>query len=321
MKSEAMDENLVGYLLEALDPATHREVSAHLEAHPEARARLELLRRALSPLALDRDEPPLPPGLLIATLGRVAEHRCRRLPDAPAPSPRQVGARGRRWPRRVDLAAAAVLLVLVGGLAAPLLVRQWFGYRRTACADNLRRFWVSLVAYSDRNDGAFPRVEREGPHAVAGIFVPLLRDEGVLGEVSVGCPAQGPKAPPHHSVRDLEELFGAHPDDFQRAAHGLAGDYAYSLGYWEDGSHRHLRLGDDEFPILADRSDAKHGNSPNHGGAGQNVLYVGGRVAWCVTPTVGVGGDHIYLNRDKPPKVAAGLGRSDTVLAPGGARP
>jgi hypothetical protein len=35
--------------------------------------------------------------------------------------------------------------------------------------------------------------------------------------------------------------------------------------------------------------------SDNHGGAGQNVLYMTGHVAWVTSPTVGVDGDNIFL--------------------------
>jgi hypothetical protein len=60
-------------------------------------------------------------------------------------------------------------------------------------------------------------------------------------------------------------------------------------------------------------------NSPNHGGQGQNVLYIGGNVRWCANPAAGRDGDNIYLNRDR--KVQAGVSRDDTVLGSGDARP
>src|SRR5262245_45644894 len=98
-----MDENLVGYLLDALDPATQREVEAYLEADPRARERLDLLRRALEPLAADREDPDPSPDLVVRTLGRVAEHCCRELPHAPvAAAARESGAILPLW-RRVDV--------------------------------------------------------------------------------------------------------------------------------------------------------------------------------------------------------------------------
>ena len=50
-----MDENLVGYLLDALEPETRAGVEDYLRDHSEARQRLELLRQALQPLECDRD--------------------------------------------------------------------------------------------------------------------------------------------------------------------------------------------------------------------------------------------------------------------------
>src|SRR5262249_17326252 len=55
------NENLLGYLLNALDENIHREVEAHLATSTEAQGRLELLRQALAPLAADRKDAP-PPG-------------------------------------------------------------------------------------------------------------------------------------------------------------------------------------------------------------------------------------------------------------------
>jgi hypothetical protein len=45
-----MDENLVGYLLDALEPDDHRRVEDNLRVSPEARRRLDALRRLLRPL-------------------------------------------------------------------------------------------------------------------------------------------------------------------------------------------------------------------------------------------------------------------------------
>src|SRR5262245_55455160 len=98
-----MDENLVGYLLNTLDPDTHRQVEDHLRDSAGARQRLDQLRRALEPLATDAEPPEAPAGLWMRTLAHIAEDRCRRLP----PAPKQVTApatapSGWRW-RRADL--------------------------------------------------------------------------------------------------------------------------------------------------------------------------------------------------------------------------
>jgi hypothetical protein len=314
-----MDDCLVGYLLKALDPATHQRVEAYLRAHPDARARLALLEAALEPLAEDREDPAPPPRLVFATLARVTEHRSS-LPSAPRPSPRQWEGPSRRSGRPIDWAVAAVLFVLAGGLLTPLVARQWRLQQRVACANNLSRFWVGLEAYADRTDNAFPRVEAEGPRAVAGVFVPILTDCGLLQDASVSCPAQREQSAPRYTLAELERLYKGSPDAYRAAASDLAGHYAYCLGYQDGRAHRGLRRDSgDGLPILADRPDVEAGNSPNHNGAGQNVLYVGGNVRWCVQPTVGLDGDNIYVNHDY--RVRAGVCRTDSVLAASDVRP
>src|SRR5207248_5504900 len=106
---------------------------------------------------------------------------------------------------------------------------------------------------------------------------------------------------------------------FETLAGQLSGQYAYCLGYEQTGRLNGLRRSSDEFlPIMADCA-GRADNSDNHGGRGQNVLYVGGQVRWCVRPTVGVNNDHVYVSYNN--RVEAGVRRSDTVLGASGARP
>ncbi len=315
-----MDEHLVGYLLNALDPVTHQRMEAYLRTHPDARTRLALLEEALAPLADDADEADVPHDLTVATVARISEYRCA-LPDAPRPTLHQRSVSPRRWARPIDWVAAAVLLLLVGGLCLPLLARQWREQQRLACRNNLRQFWVALQRYADRSNNEFPRVEAAGPRSVAGVFVPILNDAGLLNDVSIACPAQqGRREPLPCTVADLEQLYRDAPGRFRTVAGNLAGHYAYCLGY-EDGHGLHGLRRDtgDGLPILADCAGTDALNSNNHGGAGQNVLYVGGNVRWCVQPTVGVDGDNIYVNQHN--HVRAGVCFSDTVLGASDARP
>lgn len=318
-----MEDNLVGYLLGSLDADSQRAVEARLAAHPEEQSRLELLRRGLAPLATDAEGPEPPPGLVLQTLARIAEHRCRSLPSAPPPSPYQRVSRPRRMPRRSDLLVAAGLLVVIGGLAAPGLLRLWRVYaNRSACANNLRVVWNGLQRYSDFHEGDFPVPDKEGPRSVAGIFVPVLHESGALHlEASLVCPAEeGSPRPVRHSLASLEDLYHNDPEAYGRAVRELAGSYAYSLGYQDGDNLRQLRRDSgDNLPIMADHLPCGAGNSPNHGGEGQNVLYVGGNVRWATQRNVGVGGDDIYLNRRQ--ETHAGLDRNDTVLGCSDASP
>jgi hypothetical protein len=313
-----MDENLVGYLLDALDPDTREQVAARLASSPQARARLELLKRALEPLAADAEPPAPRPGLALSAVARVAEHRCRPLPDAPLPLPSQrVTPSSWRMPRRADLLVAAALLIVLAGLALPVLHRLRQTSARTACANNLKELWVSLQAYGDAHDRYLPLVEERGARSVAGIFVPILQEARVLGpDARLVCPAdEGQAAPAPRRLAELEALYHRDRAAFDAAARDLAGSYAYTMGYVEGGTFHGLRTDSGgELPVLADRlpSNSAGGNSPNHGGAGQNVLYLSGAVHWCVQRNVGVNLDDIYVNRHN--EVRRGVALEDTVL-------
>jgi hypothetical protein len=320
-----MDENLVGYLLNALDAEERQQVEASLQAQPELRGRLGLLERAVVPLAADAEAPAPPPGLVLSTLARIAEHQCHKLPPAPPPSRNQVETSGRRWLRRPDVLVAAMLLVILSGIGTSGLVHLWRDHvHRRDCENNLRLIWGGLQQYCDAHEGNFPRVEERGPRSVAGIFVPILCDSQMLSpDVSLNCPAQNRQPFQCRSVDELEDLYRNQPDVFHQEARKLAGNYAYTLGYRDGAGYHGLRCdtaGKDSLPIMADRLESlRQSNSPNHGGRGQNVLFLGGSVRFCTQRTVGINGDDIYTNWDQ--QVLAGKAREDTVLGPGDASP
>ncbi len=320
-----MDENLIGYLLHALDPDENRQVEEYLRQNPEGRTRLEALQQNLIPLAADADVEEPPRTLVLDTLARIAEYRCRALPAAPRVSPQQVEAPTRHWTRRADIIAAAVLLLVIGGLGTPWLVRQWYLYQRQACVQNLMTFWQALAGYSDQHDGKFPEVQPQGPRSMAGIFVPILIEDGVLSpEANVLCAAQGQRAPARYTTRALEEMYWTRRDEFNHVARDLGGSYAYTLGYREGENNPHIRglrrSDGDMLPILADRlTSTDQSLSPNHGGTGQNVLYIGGFVQWKTLRTVGMYNDDIYVNKNN--NVSAGKYLYDSVLGSSDANP
>jgi hypothetical protein len=318
-----MEENLVGYLLKSLDTQTRLQVEASLQTSPELRGRLKLLERALAPLAADADTPEPPPGLVLGTLAHIAEHQCRKLPPAPPPPRSQLETAGRPWLRRADVLVAALLLVVFGGICSSGIVHLWRDYRvRVDCENNLRVIGRGLQSYCDNHNGDFPRVEEQGPRSIAGIFVPILFDSGVLNpDVSLMCPARGRVPLNCRSVQELEQLYANDPEEYLRQARRLAGSYAYTLGYRDDGGHHGLRCDSgDMLPIVADRLESLlQANSPNHGGEGQNVLFLGGHVIWCTQRRVGINRDDIFSNWDN--QVLAGKSREDTVLGPSESHP
>jgi hypothetical protein len=312
-----MDENLIGYLLNTLDPQEHAEVEAYLRAHPEASTRLELLRRSLQSLESLGDVPAPPATLVIGTLARVAEVRCQALPQAPQPARGQTAVASRRWLRRADVLVAASLLILIGGLAAPAVASFWHDYQRTKCQNNLRVFWQALQMYGTDHNGQLPKVEDKGPGSVAGVFVPVLHDAGLLPvDARVICSGHGGTSGPPPTMAGLQDLWNRpNRSEYFRVTREMAGDYAYSLGHYKDGVLCGPRLDDDGYvSLLADSRPpgSASENSPNHGGSGQNVLSVGGHVRWCTHPWIR--NDNIYVNDLH--EIAAGVSPRDVVLAP-----
>jgi hypothetical protein len=327
-----VNENLVGYLLNALEDDERQAVERGLAVDPSIRQRLELLREALEPLEADA-VPPEPPGdLWQRTLARIEQEvppvlKLRR-PTASDPAPRA-------WWRRSDVLVAASILLAVLSLV-PSGLNSLRDYRdRLRCQDNLRVFHQALMAYCDGHGDNLPKVEAEPPRNFAAVFVPILRDAGALDarqlspEVRLSCSTENRSPRGTAPLADLQDLNRLSPEERDRQARLLSGSYAYVLGYRDEtGQLQGVRRepGTDRLPVLADcppfrpvTFGAPLGNSLNHAGAGQNVLYLGGNVSFCTLRTVGVEGDDIYLNRQN--RVEAGLGRWDTVLGAGPARP
>lgn len=316
-----MNDNLVGYLLNALDSQTQREVEEYLRTDPEAQKQLDLLRKSLRPLETDRDRIDPPPGLADRTLVRVRK-RTREIIPMPA-APAMPRAPVSSWWHRGDVLVAAGLLICVVGLGAPGLYRLRASYlSRAECANNMRGMHQTFASYADTHNGNLPQVEEKPRRNLAGIFVPTVNESGVAArQMNVRCPSNGRPSIPSLTLAELDALSA---EEFEQHAQRLGGCYAYTLGYRDKQNGLHGYRSDDhsDIPILADRPATDgggiRGNSPNHNG-GQNVLYIGGYVRFVKQPEAGLESDHIYLNRLN--RVAAGVDRDDTVLGASMDRP
>jgi prepilin-type processing-associated H-X9-DG protein len=319
-----MNENLVGYLLNSLDEPTHSEVAASLAKNPEARAELEVLRRALEPLAADREAFAPPPGLVARTLARIADH-CGPidLPQAPVTLAAAETTASRPFWRRADFLVAASLLLTFLGLGIPALYNLVQGRSAVvACQENLRVFHQALHAYHDVH-GRFPNVA-DTPRRVAGMVVPVLMEAGTLPpQASVRCPGTGALATCSFTTGQVRNMAD---DEFQRCAPALFTSYSYSLGYRTEhgfeGPRFEAEAPSGRVPLIADclppEAAQVSSNSSNHGSKGQNVLFQDGHVKFLTRRIVGLD-DDIYLNKVR--KIAAGLDNRDVVLGPSAASP
>jgi prepilin-type processing-associated H-X9-DG protein len=150
----------------------------------------------------------------------------------------------------------------------------------------------------------------------------MLHDAKLVDDLAVfDCPCNGHdqrKA----SLPDYARLCELNRSDPNKVHHALCGDYAYNLGY-RHASGQPGPLAERASAMSAVLSDApRHegtrileGNSPNHGGIGQNVLFSDGHVGWRTTRRLGPQDGDLFLNNDH--KAAPGADAADAVLAPG----
>jgi hypothetical protein len=313
-----LDANLLGYLVGGLEEREQRQFEAALAAHPESRRRLDELRQVLEPLAADKIDPAPPPDLVVRTITMIAEQCCCELPRAPVPVPEPSAAPDRAWWRRIDVLVAACLLLTFLGLGASALLQIRGSAARIECQNNLHEFFTALHAYRDTHRH-FPNIADQAPHDAAGMVIPILADAGMLSaKASVRCPGNGPPIP---NTISLTEARAMPLEDFQTAQ--FTSCYAYSLGYKDETGYHPPCQGEGQPANLAAlMSDgpppgAGPGNSQNHGGAGQNVLFIDGSVRFLTTRVIG--DDDIFVNKAK--KVAAGFDCLDIVLGSSSSKP
>ena len=288
---------------------------------PISTDRLNRLRLRVNSLLDDGESFEPPPGLANRTirfvLDQAESHSRRVLQFESARSP------GPRWP---DYAVAAGIFLAGVITLIPAIQRGQFRAHQSTCSLNLNRLGVALAQYSGTY-GVYPYVEQDSPAARVGSYVVLLNDEGLLPELTtLDCPADGHK----DATGSLPSFktFAANEAKAPLSSPCLCQvDYAYHLGYRRPsgkagpltahlGSHLQGVV-----PVLADQpAHDIHGyilagNSPNHGGRGQNVLFADGSVRWHSGRRVSPIDDDLYLN--DLAKSAPGVNSRDAVLAPG----
>ena len=292
-KSETMDEHLVEYRWALLDPVTRPGSKPTSKPTPTPAPGWTSSSSAG------------PPG------GRRRGHRPAAGPDPPHPGPRgraPLHAAGRaaapsdRWARRPALAALARRARRRAAAGPRGRARRspcWPGSGRPTSG------WPAPTRCGRSTPACRPTATPRGRSRSSdrGLRRRRLRAHARRRRPGSGRSRRLPRrrrrpAPPRRSRRRNGDAVPRDPAKYHEAACDLAGRYAYSLGYLDESRITGLRRDSgDNLPLLADVR-RRRGNSRNHGGAGQNVLHVGGQVRWCVHPGAGIDGDNIYLNQE-----------------------
>lgn len=300
--------DIVGYVLDLLEPAEQESIEAQLERDPALRAEVEVLQRSLALLASDDMIEP-PAGLAHRTM------RCFAQPHMMA-SREPVATRVPL--RAVDLLVATGCLTLALLLVLPALYALRLDEDRVLCAQRLSRLGVALALYAQRESGQLPYIAAEGPLNNAGSFAVMLKSRDLLEDTnSLICPSANSMVavvPDVDYVAQQREIKGPQWDRLRRL---MSGSYGYVLGHQERGQHLGVPLRSDRQPIVSDRpcraSEAQandNHNSPNHHGRGQNVLFADGSVRWLSSPQQA--GDDLFTNNGG--RVAAGWNAYDAVI-------
>lgn len=244
--------------------------------------------------------------------------------------------RSRRGFTMIDLLAAVAILLFAGSLVLgqmSSLGRSREMAYRAKCANTLRQIGLAFKMYANENNGRFPR----GPYKTGAPLTQFTAKENngniFGGDVSdndctvplfllmrqdlpsnlLVCPA----------TLNTPETFGGPTNTaFNRSNFTSPNNLSYSMQcpypasttstfVWKDNGSINQ-----DFAIAADISPGASGNSRNHGGEGQNVLYGDIHIQWQTRPICGRHDDNIYTYGASPDEkgkwsMAAGAGPAD----------
>jgi prepilin-type processing-associated H-X9-DG protein len=316
--SDAMKaDEMIDFVLGQIDGADRERLDQSLRDNGTAAARVERLRQALNQLLDDRTPFEHPPDLAPRTIAFVARNRRRSrslLEYVPVRVPF-------RW---ADFAVAAAIFLAGILTLLPAIQRSRERMNQAGCLFNLQRLGTSLGQYASLHSiWPYPPPPHQAD-APAGSFAVILHDAGVLDDASIlDCPCNG-KCPPagDAALVSFDQIEHIRRHDPARYQNMLRWDYAYNVGYRHASGHPGPRevMHSYRVPIIADQPNhdnylsIRDGNSPNHGGRGQNVLFGDGSVQWFRTRRVGPHDPDMFLNNDR--QTRPGVHVSDSVLVP-----
>jgi hypothetical protein len=303
-------QEMLDYVFHQMDERSCDLAEHAIEADPALGDRLSRLRRSISLLVDDGEAYAPPPGLAARTVARVERRKSRpQVQDLiPVKAPF----------RMADFAVAAtVFFAAVFTLSVPIL-KSRAQMDQAACAFNLGKLGVSLANYRNTH-GGYPLVPVSHP---AGSYAVMLQDSRTLSDPGVlVCPTCSKVKSPS-SLPDYENFCRMVKDSPNACRELLDGHYAYNVGYEspsgdgtimpaETGSGRPIAS---DAPAFSPDGTILEGNSPNHGGHGQNVLHCDGRVSFRTRRWVSNRDQDLFLNERQ--HAGPGVHKDDSALVP-----
>jgi hypothetical protein len=329
-----MRELLIRYLLGELDGNEQEDLHRRLAASPELRRELAHLRSCFAD-ACQADETPteMPYGLAERTTEWVAgaegdegsEFARSRAAALAATADPPAGALG--W-SLADLTVAGGVVLAVSMLLFPALRNSRDETRRNVCQNNQRQLWLVVSDYAQDHGGYVPPVQ---PYENAGIFTVKLVERGYISAEDLALLLVCPAAPLADSIRagkyairipTSTQLRAMSASELAVARRNMSPFFAYRFPYRVGQQYHQIRAERrTSSPLFSDAPGSEQDGmmSPNHDGSIVQVMNMDGSIKSLTSSTVpGVEDD---LFRNVLGKVAAGVGRQDSVLGKSEASP
>jgi len=336
-------EDLLGYVLGALDAQEERDLQEHIDASPEIEEQLLELRHSMAPLeSLTFGDTGGRPGLARRTCELVAnlKHGKQELfegsdsDDAIAEMFDDVPAKDAElepassfsrftdrlvhpgsW-SRIDVLAGIAIMAIFTSILLPAISQSRFNSRVASCQSNLSKVGTAMLIYSDFSNGHFINVSGTSKAATnAGMFAPVLKSKGLIVDDSAfACAGRLDSEPPR--IPSLQQIRSARGPQLEALKRRMGGHFGYALGFFEDDNKYSAPRNDGSAHtvVIADMPsvDMPGRSSNNHAGKGQNCFFADGHVQFISTHTIG--NDAIYEN--DLGIVGPGIGEHDNVIAP-----
>lgn len=336
-------EDLLGYVLGALDAQEHRDLQQTIDQNPQIEEELLRIKSSLMPLdELDTAGPRT--GLARRTCEAVAnwennqahsnspdqlsafelaavssEPHTSSVDESDAPKIRPAISERLFHPTTwsiPDVLVGMALLLICAGILFPTISYARNNSRILACQNNLRQVGLAMMDYSSINDGNFVAIPAAGNLAASGCYAPILKDAGLVENDSIfACAGISAQEPPVHIAARKQIESADNEDEINHYRRTMGGHYGYTMGYCENEKYCAPRyMGRTNIVLLADQpsSDLAGRRSSNHNGKGQNCLFEDGRVAFIKGHALA--GDAIFENDYGI--VAPGSHQWDNVIAP-----